>query len=143
MDNQGGSTAPKYHEDTFVGLLRELVLELESLNYSHFTISRTGKLHLVKSLPPNLSSEVPASCIPISVLEMRRRYCQGELTKSSEGAPRYYDAIKMLRRYRLIPPADIQGKLSPSEQKLRRRDYLREWRRRNSKPIHTIQKNLA
>ena len=106
--------------------------ELDSLKYG-YSVSSTGKLHLHRALPCEISTAIPDKFIPKSIIHMHNQYQAGELTKSTEGATRYYDKIKLLRRYRLILPKKVNAQ-SPMERRAQKKEYLREWRKRNSRP---------
>ena len=99
--------------------------ELAKLNVK-FSLDRQNKVHLVRKLPPEVADMLPKELIPNSVLHLLKQFKEGSLKKSIIGAPKYHDRIKILRRYHLISPVQRR---TPSEKRIRNRDYLRNWRR--------------
>ena len=123
-------TCPQTHT---TGDQEAFLCELDSLKFK-YTLSRTGKLHLTKSLPIGMSVRIPEKYIPESVLAMYKQHRSGHLTKSTQGAARLHDKTKMLRRYRLISPTQ-RVKPTPAQRRVQNREYLRAWRRNNGPPV--------
>ena len=88
-------------------------------------IDTHGKLQCKRRLP----SAPPLPLVPTRVLEMHRRHCQGQL----EPPPARYEAMKLMRRYHLIPAPmrRVHAGKSSRERLEMRREYLRERKRKN------------
>ena len=100
---------------------------LQARNF-RFQLDRNKKLQLQRKLPADLAP-APPELIPECILRLYAAHNEGKLTKQSVGVVRFYDNIKMLRRFGLLEPP---SRLSAAEKRTKSREYLRQWRKAHS-----------
>lgn len=99
--------------------LETVSTQLSQAGIKH-TIDKNKKVYLKAKTPWRL----PTSMVPEHMMKALAMFQAGGLDAMDKR--RRYDALKMLRRYRLVPD---RAKVTSAEKRGRGRQYLKDWRK--------------